>query len=173
MLGFNDPPVNWRLFNFTSLLILAAAASAAPVDYLQQVKPILAEHCYRCHGASQQKHELRLDTAASALKGGESGPAIKPRRSADSLLVRVIKNEHNSISRMPYKKPPLSDAQITVIARWIDEGAAAPVSETPQKNVHWAFVAPKRPEVPVISESVFSNQSSSPRPRARTAGTRA
>ena len=60
----------------------AAAAFAAPVDYVREVKPILTEHCYRCHGASQQKGELRMDTAALALKGGENGPALKAGKSA-------------------------------------------------------------------------------------------
>ena len=68
----------------------AAAADAAPVNYLRQIKPLLAEHCYKCHGSSQQKNGLRLDTAAFALKGGEHGPALKPGRSAESLLVQTI-----------------------------------------------------------------------------------
>ena len=63
-----------------ALLALGVACSghAAPVDYLREVKPLLTEHCYKCHGASQQKSELRLDTAAFALKGGENGPASNP-----------------------------------------------------------------------------------------------
>src|SRR5688572_4856632 len=96
------------------------SATAAPVDYLREVKPTLAENCYRCHGASQQKHGLRLDTAASVLEGGDGGAAIKPGQSANSLLVQVIKGEHDSITRMPYKKPPLGEEKIGLIARWID-----------------------------------------------------
>src|SRR6266540_7370763 len=87
-------------------------AAAAPVDYAREVKPVLAEHCYRCHGASQQKSGLRLDTAALALKGGENGAGYKPGQSAESLLIQAVKGTHDDISRMPYKKPPLAATQI-------------------------------------------------------------
>ena len=63
------------------LLVLSLALTTkagAAVDYVREVKPILAEHCYRCHGASQQKSRLRMDTAAFMSKGGETGPAFKP-----------------------------------------------------------------------------------------------
>jgi mono/diheme cytochrome c family protein len=129
-----------------------ASASAAPADYLREVKPMLAENCYRCHGASQQKGALRLDTAAAALKGGDKGPALKPRDSAGSLLVQAVKGTHADLPRMPYKKPPLSDAQIALIARCIDQGASAPADEEPEKNEHWSFVAPKRAALPAVRQ---------------------
>jgi mono/diheme cytochrome c family protein len=132
--------------------LLVAPLAAAPVNYIREIKPVFAENCYRCHGASQQKGELRMDTAALALKGGETGPAFKPGKSAESLLVQAIKGTHEEISRMPYKKPPLSDAQIDLIARWIDEGAKAPSDEQPENNVHWAFIKPARPEVPKVKQ---------------------
>lgn len=153
-------------------LVLAAATAtlstaptlAAPVDYLREVKPILAENCYRCHGASQQKHGLRLDTAASARTGGENGPAFKPGQSASSLLVEVIKGQHHTITRMPYKKAPLSDAQIALISRWIDEGAQAPADEQPEKSIHWAFVPPQRPPVPSAGRNKASGVGSTQNP---------
>jgi mono/diheme cytochrome c family protein len=129
-------------------VFVAAPVFAAPADYLRDVKPIFAEHCYRCHGASQQKSGLRMDTAAFALKGGENGPAFKAGKSADSLLVQAVKGTHPDVSPMPYKKPPLTSAQIGLIEQWIDQGAKAPADEQPEKNVHWAFVPPARPLVP-------------------------
>jgi mono/diheme cytochrome c family protein len=143
--------VNLSLTNLALLCLMAATAAAAPVDYPRDVKPLLAEHCYRCHGASQQKAGLRLDTAAAALKGGEHGPGFKPRRSADSLLVQAVGGMHDSISQMPYKKHPLSERQIALLARWIDEGAVAPADEQPAKDLHWAFVAPSRPVIPKLA----------------------
>jgi len=125
-------------------------ASAAAPDYVRDVKPLLAQNCYRCHGASQQKGGLRLDTAASALKGGEHGPAFSPGHSAQSLLVRLVEGAHADIARMPYKKPPLADAQIALLKSWIDSGTKAPADEQPQSATHWAFVPPSRPEVPQI-----------------------
>ena len=129
-------------------LTLAAALSAAPVDYVREVKPILTQHCYRCHGASQQKSGMRADTAASLRTGGDSGPSLVAGKPDESLLLKTILGTHDDISRMPYKKPPLSDAQIGLIRTWIAEGAVAPAGEEPEKNLHWAFVAPARPEIP-------------------------
>jgi mono/diheme cytochrome c family protein len=131
-------------------LTLAAPLSAAPVDYVREVKPVLAQHCYRCHGASQQKGGLRADTAAFLRTGGDTGPAFVAGKSAESIVVQSVLGAHDDISRMPYKKPPLSDAQIATLRTWIDEGALAPANEEPEKNLHWAFVAPQRPAIPSI-----------------------
>ena len=59
----------------TLWMILVSGVRAAEVDYLRDVKPILAHKCYACHGAYQQQGGLRVDTAASLLRGGESGSA--------------------------------------------------------------------------------------------------
>jgi hypothetical protein len=135
----------------TLLICAALSLHGAPVDYTREIKPLLAEHCYKCHGASQQKSGLRMDTAALAAKGGENGPAFKRGKSAESLLIQTVKGEHDSIAQMPYKKPPLSAAQITLLAKWIDEGAKAPVDEQPESAKHWAFVPPQRPPIPPVT----------------------
>jgi len=132
------------------------ATIAAPVDYLRQVKPVLAEHCYRCHGASQQKGGLRLDTAALALEGGGTGPAFKAGNSVASPLTQAVKGTHPEISRMPYKKPPLTDAQISTLSAWIDEGAKAPADEVPAAGKHWAFEPPARAPVPGVKQIGWS-----------------
>jgi mono/diheme cytochrome c family protein len=132
---------------------LAAATATAAVDYVKDVKPIFAENCYRCHGASQQKSGLRLDTAALALKGGEKGSALKPGHALESLMIQAIKGTHPDIARMPYKKSPLSDAQIALIEQWIEQGAKAPADEAPESNKHWAFVAPVRVPPPAVKQS--------------------
>ena len=131
----------------------AWSVSAATPDYGRDVKPLLAQHCYRCHGASQQKGGLRLDTAAAALKGGEHGPSFSPSNSAKSLLVVLVEGAHTEIARMPYKKPPLADAQIAVLKSWIDSGATAPADEQPESAMHWAFVPPSRPKIPQLRNS--------------------
>ena len=63
-------------------LCVAPSIAAEPVDYLRDIKPLLAKNCYECHGAQKQRAGLRLDTAASARKGGNSGAAIVPARAA-------------------------------------------------------------------------------------------
>ena len=85
------------LLHVAFVLGTAPAFAAEPVDYLREVKPLLAEHCYRCHGASQQKNGLRLDTAAFAFKGGEHGSGFKPGQSAGSLLVQAVKGARDSL----------------------------------------------------------------------------
>lgn len=138
--------------NLTCIGLAVSVLAAPPVDYLREVKPIFAENCYRCHGAAQQKSGLRLDTAASARKGGQTGAALQPGKSADSLLLQAIKGTHPDISRMPYKKPPLSAHQISLIEQWIDQGAPAPADEAPEPNRHWAFVPPARTAMPAINQ---------------------
>jgi mono/diheme cytochrome c family protein len=147
-------PLKPSFRNLSQLIALAVLAAAGlpihAVDYLREVKPIFSQHCYRCHGASQQKGEMRMDTAISILKGGESGPGYSPGKGADSLVVQALKGTHDSISQMPYKKPPLSDEQIALVQKWIDEGAKAPADEEPQSDVHWSFVPSKRTDPPSV-----------------------
>src|SRR6266496_327803 len=140
----------------SAFALVGASGRGAPVDYVREVKPLFAERCYKCNGPSQQKGKLRLDTAASALQGGESGPAFKRARSAESLMVQAVKGIHPEISRMPYKKPPLSDAQIALIEQWIDQGAPAPADEQPERNVHWSFVAPERTAPPDVKNQKWA-----------------
>ncbi len=134
-------------FTLASLFLLTTPGVAA-VDYLQQIKPLLQSQCVKCHGATSQKGKLKLDTAAAAIKGGEHGTSIVPGKSADSLLVQTLEGTHTEISKMPYKRPPLDSAQVTLIKQWIDEGAQAPANEQPSDDRHWAFIKPTRPNVP-------------------------
>ncbi|MGE3312214.1 MAG: PSD1 and planctomycete cytochrome C domain-containing protein, partial [Limisphaerales bacterium] len=137
----------------SSALLTALAFGAFPAsgDYLQDVKPVLTRHCVACHGADQQKAGLRLDTAEALRKGGDSGPGIVPKSSGQSLAIQVIEGAHDSISRMPYKKPPLAHEELDAIRAWIDEGAPAPANEAPGRFVHWAFVPPVRETPPDIA----------------------
>ena len=123
---------------------------ARAVDYSTEVKPILAQNCYKCHGSSQQKSGLRLDTASSALKGGEHGPALKPHHSQESLIITLLQGKHEKLPQMPYNKPALKDEEIALIAKWIDEGALAPADEKPESSQHWAYIPPERPELPKL-----------------------
>ena len=77
-----------RLLTSLSLVILVPAwAQAAPPDYLKEVKPLLAKNCFQCHGLKAQKGGLRVDTAKALLAGGDTGPAIVPGKSGESLLI--------------------------------------------------------------------------------------
>ena len=135
-----------------AMRVVSAADPAAEVDYVRDIKPLLAQHCGKCHGAMKQENGLRLDSAAMALAGGDAGPAIVPGKSAESLLVVAITGKSDEISKMPPEGPALTDAQIALLSRWIDSGAKAP-EEKPLDNArgkHWAF----QPVVPHLPPAV-------------------
>src|SRR5437868_1178338 len=86
----------------------AAALPAAPpvpagqADFFEsRVRPVLAEHCFPCHGPKKQKSGLRLDSRAALLQGGDSGPAVLPGDAEKSLLVRAVR--HDGAVKMPPK----------------------------------------------------------------------
>ena len=99
-----------------------------PVDYQEHIKPILAEHCFSCHGALRQKGGLRLDATIFLRKGGDSGPLYSDRESAGSLLIERLTTE-DADDRMPREGKPLAAGQIALLSKWIDQGAAAPDNE--------------------------------------------
>jgi len=136
----------------------AVAAAGAPVDYANQVKPILTRHCVSCHGATKPRGGLRLDTAAAALLGGESGPVVLPGRGEESPLVAAVRGE-GVTERMPFERPPLTVAEIKVLKDWIDQGAKSIAGElpgVPASKTHWAFIPPRRPAVPDVSNSAWA-----------------
>lgn len=146
-----------------ALLIIAAGlpcvADDAVIDYARDVKPILHERCYSCHGALKQEGGLRLDTVELARKGGDGGAAIVPKDLAASPMVSRITATDESV-RMPPEGKPLTAEQISLITRWIESGAEAPEDEKPEEDPrqHWAYKKPVRPELPVVA----GNQSSNP-----------
>jgi mono/diheme cytochrome c family protein len=141
------------------LLFLASRAAAEPVDYLRDIKPLLAEHCARCHGAAKQRSGLRLDTAAAIRQGGNSGPAIVPGNSTASILVKAVTGAAG-VKPMPPKGPRLTARQIALVQAWIDQGARAPAHEKAEtagdpRTRHWAFQPPVRPEPPAVKDRTW------------------
>src|SRR5437762_2074370 len=104
-----------------------AQPAAEPVDYTRQVHAVFASRCLICHSQEKRSGGLSLATYADVLNGGRSGAAVKPGRSADSLIVQRITGPAGV--RMPVGGPALSTAEIGIITTWIDQGArATPVS---------------------------------------------
>ncbi len=95
------------------------------IDFYRDIDPIFKRVCYECHDAKEQKGELRMDSREAQLKGGEGGPSIIPGDSKKSLAMIRIRGEGED-PRMPKKKPPLSEREIALIAKWIDQGAEWP-----------------------------------------------
>ncbi|MBX3399976.1 MAG: DUF1553 domain-containing protein [Gemmataceae bacterium] len=121
----------------------APLGNAQTVDYARDVKPILKERCFACHGTLKQESELRLDTAAAMVKGQVVAKG-KPKES--ELVSRISASDG---SRMPPEGKPLTKEQIATISKWIEQGAMAPTDEKPEEDPkrHWAFVRPVRPAV--------------------------
>ncbi|WP_197996036.1 DUF1549 domain-containing protein [Gimesia panareensis] len=87
-----------------------------------EVRPLLAEHCWSCHGAKEQKGDLRLDTRGHTLLGGESGTSVVPGKPEKSLLIEAVRYES-------YEMPPagkLPEQQIKILEKWVALGAPWP-----------------------------------------------
>ncbi len=126
----------------------------AATDFHRDIRPILSEQCYSCHGPEKHKGGLRLDKKSDALKGGDSGAAIVPNKSADSLLYKNVSGA-NPDSIMPPKGDPLTDAQVALIKKWIDEGATwseETAEAVTTRSTHWSFQTPQRPEIPAVTD---------------------
>src|SRR5262245_56457501 len=138
-----------------ALAVLVAAANlgaAEDVDYLRQVKPLLATRCASCHGALAQKGNLRLDTADAVRKGGRGGPAVVPGKGAESLLLAAVLGKGRG--RMPPEDDgsALTAEQIATLKAWIDQGAKGPANEPvpPGAQEHWAFRKLAAPAIPQV-----------------------
>jgi hypothetical protein len=102
----------------------AAAQSATAIDFARDVRPIFEAHCVRCHGPEQQMGGLRLDRRADALRGGSQSDIGPGNADGSRLYHRLIGT--NFGPRMPLGEASLSDDQIEIIKRWIDEGTPWP-----------------------------------------------
>jgi hypothetical protein len=142
------------IFALAGLLTPSAAVRAASagneVDFFEKsVRPILVEHCYKCHSAKSEKlkGELRLDSRQAMLTGGKSGPAILSGKPNESLLIKAVQYRDEDLQMPPkYQLPP---GDVEALSKWIKSGApwpdeAASVATTHndpklRAKEHWAF----------------------------------
>ncbi len=121
-------------------------------DYFENhIRPLLSEHCFRCHGPKKQESGLRLDSRAAILKGGDSGPAAIPLQVEKSKIIRAINYEKDC--QMP-PKGKLPKAAISKMEEWVKMGLPFPESgkviSSEEKDKHWAFQ-------PIISNRPIPN----------------
>ena len=102
----------------------AAAASPVTVDYDRDVRPILAEKCFGCHGPRQAQSGLRLDLRQNAMRGGDYGVVIIPGKSTESKLIKRLIGSEAGLQMPP--TGPLPQHEIDVLRSWIDTGAEMP-----------------------------------------------
>ncbi len=127
------------------LLTICSVALAADVDFTRDVHPILAEHCFACHGGDKRSGGLSLRDYAEALKGGRSGPVILPGHGAASL---ILKRVSATTSPMPPVGQRLNPAEIAIIRSWIDSGARE-TAQGPAARTPWiAKLELPKPDLP-------------------------
>ena len=115
--------------------------SAAVPDYNKEIRPILADHCFACHGADEKarKANLRLDERDAAMAAG----ALKPGDvDGSGLYQRMLSHDPEEIMPPPESKKPMTPDKIELLRRWI--GGGAPYAK------HWAFEPPRKHAMPVL-----------------------
>ena len=124
------------------LLVASSLAARAELDYNRDVRPILAESCFNCHGADpkSRKAKLRLDTAegATANRKGEVIPIVPGDPDRSELIARIFSTDPDEQMPPPDHPLDLDDREKTILKQWIAEGA--------KYKGHWAFIKPDRPE---------------------------
>ena len=132
----------------------AQTSASGGVDFQRDVRPILADNCFQCHGPDQstRKADFRLDTEEGAFANRPDGFAIVPGDLLGSLLYQRITHE-NPRRRMPpmVSNKTLSGEQIDVMRRWIEEGASW--------DQHWSFKPIERPTLPAVINEAWTRNS--------------
>ncbi|HEX7376239.1 MAG TPA: DUF1553 domain-containing protein [Pirellulales bacterium] len=135
-------------------LLLAGSASAAPkIDFNRDVKPILSNVCYKCHGPDPAERKggsdgLRLDTPAGASADLGGHAAIVPGQPEQSALIaRITSSDPDEVMPPAASGRKLSSREIEILTQWIREGA--------HYAGHWSYVKPVRPALPAVSDAAW------------------
>jgi len=147
-----------------------AAAGNAPLPAAElqffetKVRPVLSEHCYKCHShsADRVKGGLMVDSRAGMLLGGNSGPAVVPGNPDESPLIQAIRYSDPDLQMPPEEHGgKLTDRQIADLTEWVRRGAPDPRVPTMSADgksyggvgrQHWAFQPVAQPSVPSVSD---------------------
>ena len=129
-------------------LILQAASmspvrAAEPLQYNRDIRPILADNCFACHGADSaaRKADLRLDRRPEAL---ESGAIAAGKPGESELIARIFSDDPDSVMPPPETKKKLTAAQREKLKQWIAAGA--------EYQTHWSLIAPQKPAPPAVKD---------------------
>jgi hypothetical protein len=122
-----------------------------PVNFRNEVKPILEASCIKCHARGQGKGGFRIDDRELLLKGGDSGPAAVPGKSQESYLIELVSGlDPDNI--MPKKGSKLTKDQVGILRAWIDQGLAwdqeISFAKPPPVNLH-----PRKPDLPAQAKA--------------------
>ena len=128
----------------TLAIFNSIAGGEEELRFNADIRPILSEYCFSCHGpdGAGRKADLRLDEAAGAL---ESGAVVPGKAEESELIRRIVSRDEDLVMPPPDTGKKLSQKHKEILRRWIQQGA--------KWEQHWAFVAPVRPRVPVVAPS--------------------
>jgi hypothetical protein len=152
-IGFQDHgvPHTVRFRNIQIKEIAPATPDAAQVFFDRKVRPIFQDKCIHCHGEDEQEAQLRLDSLAQIMRGGDSGePVLVVGDERESNLIHLVTTSDEE-HRMPLGDEPLSKAEIQLLRDWIgiERGWNKAIAEASViKSDHWAFQTIVRPTVP-------------------------
>ncbi len=142
------------------LLAMAVPAPAEPTAeqarfFETSVRPVLVEHCIKCHGVDKQWANFRLDTREALLKGGDSGEVIVPGQPDKSRLIEAVRQTDPDFKMPPEGK--LTDRQVADLVRWVKLGAPYPKTTANNKGRtrdpnHWGFQPPAAQSVPEVRQ---------------------
>ena len=142
------------MFRHLCLILLSASALAAEdIRFNRDIRPILSENCFYCHGQDPKHREagLRLDVRDEAIKANEGVTAIVPGKPEQSeILKRLLSHDADEQMPPPESNRKVTPAQIELIRRWIAQGA-------PYEK-HWAFVPPTKAAVPKVADPAWARQ---------------
>lgn len=131
-----------RLIPFIVLCTTSSGVVAADPDFFRDVHPFLKANCISCHNKTTTKADLDMETPEMMLKGGESGPAIIPGKSAESLIVQASLHQ-NDMEMPPANNKSgavrLTTEEIAVLKLWIDQGAKSSMQQ--ERTVAWQPLA--------------------------------
>ena len=131
--------------------VCASAAGKGTVDFDRDIRPILSDKCFACHGPDdkERKARLRLDRKEDAFKPLQSGGfVIVPGRPEKSeLITRLTSKDEDEVMPPPKSGKKLTPAQIDLLRRWVAEGA--------KWQGHWSFVKPERPPLPAVKSKTW------------------
>ena len=148
------PP--FRQLALTCLLSAVTARgaefTAEQVQFFEsKVRPVLVQHCVKCHGPEKQNNSLRLDSRAAIIKGAAYNPVVEPGKPDASKLLKAIRHEAG-VEAMPKDAAKLPEEAIAALTAWIAQDLPWPADSAappPEKwRTHWAFQPVKLPAVP-------------------------
>ena len=126
--------------------VVGRSLAANAPDFSREVRPILSQHCFKCHGPDDKarKGGFRLDLRESAIKEAKSGavPIVPGKAAKSEVVARIFSTDDDELMPPPAAKRPLNAAQKDVLKRWIEAGA--------EYQQHWAFIPPKQAELPGV-----------------------